>query len=70
MSDPNPAQLLAAAQRRKERALDLERHAVLEARRQGWSWQKIANQLGISQQATTKKYAALAAADQKATHTK
>ena len=62
---PNPERLLIGAQRRKEQALDLEREAVLEARRQGWSWQRIAAQLGISYQATMKKYAAIAAVDQK-----
>lgn len=67
---PNPARLLAAAMQRKERALVLEREAVLAARRDGWPWQRIAAQLGISHQATMKKYAALAAADQEAQATK
>lgn len=64
-SQPSPARLLAAAMHRKERALEAEREAVLAARREGWAWQRIAAVLGISHQATMKKYAALAAADQK-----
>ena len=34
----------------------LERLQVTNARRQGWSWEQIAIQLGVSKQAVHKKY--------------
>jgi DNA-binding NarL/FixJ family response regulator len=57
------ARQLRAAIQLKQRAAQQEREAVLAARREGWTWQRIAAQLGISHQATMKKYAAAAAAD-------
>jgi hypothetical protein len=35
---------------------DLERLQVLSARGLGWSWQRIAQELGVSKQAVHKKY--------------
>lgn len=60
------ARQLRAAVTLKQRAAAREREAVLAARRDGWPWQRIAAELGISHQATMKKYAAAAAADTQA----
>lgn len=54
---------LRAAVSLKKRAAVAEREAVLAARMDGWTWQKIAAELGVSHQAVMQKYAALAAAD-------
>jgi hypothetical protein len=45
---------VAALRRLLER---LERIHVENARRQGWSWQEIADSLGVSRQAVHKKHA-------------
>jgi DNA-directed RNA polymerase specialized sigma24 family protein len=48
---------LRAAQALRRLAERLEALQVGNARRQGWSWQEIADALGISKQAVHKKYA-------------
>jgi DNA-directed RNA polymerase specialized sigma24 family protein len=56
MSAADPAEGLRAVralQRLQER---LEAVHVLNAREQGWSWQAIAEELGVSRQAVHQKY--------------
>jgi DNA-directed RNA polymerase specialized sigma24 family protein len=48
---------LRAAQALRTLAERLEELQVVNARRQGWSWQEIAAALGVSKQAVHKKYA-------------
>ena len=59
-ADPGTGLRAALALRRL--AETLERSQVDNARRQGWSWQEIADALEISKQAVHKKYARRAAA--------
>jgi len=53
--DPDIGLRAVAALRRL--ADDLEPHHVRRARKQGWSWQRIAILLQVSKQAVHKKYA-------------
>lgn len=53
---------LRAALALRRLADTLEAAQVHNARRQGWSWQQIANALAVSKQAVHKKYAASGAA--------
>ena len=56
-SDPGTGLRAAAALRRLAELMELAQ--VRNARRQGWSWQDVAEALGVSRQAVHKKYAAL-----------
>lgn len=56
-SGADPRAGLRAALALRRLADSLERVQVLNARRLGWSWQQIAEALGISKQAVHKKYA-------------
>jgi hypothetical protein len=53
----DPAEGLRAIVALRKLADRLEVMQVLAARRQGWSWQQIADALGVSRQAVHKKYA-------------
>lgn len=54
----NPEEALAAAVALRHLAEQLERKAVKEAIKQGWSWSQIAGALGVSKQAAHKRHAA------------
>ncbi len=54
---------LRAALALRRLAEKLEELQVINARRQGWSWQDIADALEVSKQAVHKKYAGRAPAD-------
>lgn len=54
--DPDTALAAVVAVRRV--ANQLERRAVAEAIRQGWTWAQVGQALGISSQAAHKKFAA------------
>lgn len=56
-SGRDPAAGLQAIRALRDLAERLEALQVDNARQQGWSWQKIAVQLGVSRQATHKKHA-------------
>ena len=56
-SGRDPAAGLRAIRALRELAERLEALQVDNARRQGWSWQEIAAQLGVSRQAAHKKHA-------------
>ena len=56
LADPNPAvglRAVVALQRLSER---MEAIQVANARRQGWSWARIAEALGVTKQAVHQKY--------------
>jgi hypothetical protein len=55
-ADPRTGLVAASALRRL--AETLEAAQVANARRQGWSWQEIADVLGVSKQAVHQKHAA------------
>jgi DNA invertase Pin-like site-specific DNA recombinase len=57
-SGPDPATGLRAAAALRRLADTLERAQVARARAAGWSWQDVADALGVSRQAVHKKYAA------------
>lgn len=57
-SDPRAGLVAASALRRL--AETLEAAQVTNARRQGWSWQEIADVLGVSRQAVHQKHGAAA----------
>ncbi len=52
----DPAEGLRAVRSLRTLADRLERLQVDRARRQGWSWQQIADCLGVTRQAVHKKY--------------
>lgn len=56
-SGRDPAEGLRAIRALRELTERLESLQVGNARRQGWSWQEIAAQLGVSRQAAHKKHA-------------
>jgi DNA-binding NarL/FixJ family response regulator len=56
-SGPDAGVGLRAALALRRLAETLERVQVANARRQGWSWQEIADALEVSKQAVHKKYA-------------
>ena len=56
-SGRDPAEGLRAVRALRELTERLEALQVDNARRQGWSWQGIAAQLGVSRQAAHKKHA-------------
>ncbi len=57
LPDPHePAEVLAAVVSLRRLADRLEQTGVDEAVRQGWSWQRIADSLGVSRQAVHKKH--------------
>ena len=53
----DPAVGLRAVRQLRELAERLERLQVGRARELGWTWQEVAEQLGVSRQAVHKKYA-------------
>ncbi len=53
----NPEEALAAVVALRHMAEQLERKAVKEAIKQGWSWSQIAGALGVSKQAAHKRHA-------------
>lgn len=53
----DPAIGLRAVRQLRELADRLERLHVGEARRRGWTWQQVAEALGVSRQAVHRKYA-------------
>lgn len=55
-TSPDPATGLAAVVALGKLRDQLEAVQVANARAQGWSWQAIADQLGISKQAVHQKY--------------
>jgi DNA-directed RNA polymerase specialized sigma24 family protein len=55
-SSADPAEGLRAVAALGALLESLERLQVENARRQGWSWQQIAERLGVSRQAVHKKY--------------
>jgi DNA-directed RNA polymerase specialized sigma24 family protein len=57
VADENPAMGLRAVAALRQLLERLEALQVGNARSQGWSWQDIAEQLGVSKQAVHKKYA-------------
>jgi DNA-directed RNA polymerase specialized sigma24 family protein len=56
-SGHDPAEGLRAVRALRELADRLESLQIANAREQGWSWQDIAQQIGVSRQAVHKKYA-------------
>ena len=56
-SSKDPAVGLRAVASLRQLLEGLEQLQVDNARRQGWSWEAIAGQLGVSKQAVHKKYA-------------
>ncbi len=54
----NPEEALAAVVALRHMAEQLERKAVKEAIKQGWSWSQIASALGVSKQAAHKRHSA------------
>jgi DNA invertase Pin-like site-specific DNA recombinase len=59
----DPDQALAAVVALRRLADRIERQAVRSALRQGWSWSKIAQALGITKQAAHKRLSDVAARD-------
>ena len=57
-SGADPRVGLTAASALRRLAETLEAAQVANARRQGWSWQDIANVLGVTKQAVHQKYSA------------
>jgi DNA-binding NarL/FixJ family response regulator len=57
-SPDDPEQALAAVVALRLLADRLERQAVANAIRQGWSWTQVADALGVSKQAAHKRLAA------------
>lgn len=55
----DPAEALAAVVALRLAADKLERKAVAQAIKQGWSWSQIADALGVSKQAAHKRLAPL-----------
>lgn len=55
-ADPDPARGLAAVRALRALADRLEEVQVRNARRQGWSWQAIADALQVSRQAAHQKH--------------
>jgi len=55
-SSADPAEGLRAVAALRELLESLESLQVHNARRQGWSWQQIAERLGVSRQAAHKKH--------------
>lgn len=58
-SSTDPGEGLRAASALRRLAETLEQLQVVNARQQGWSWQDIADVLGVTRQAVHKKYAAI-----------
>jgi transcriptional regulator with GAF, ATPase, and Fis domain len=56
-SADDPATALAAVVALRRLAERLERAAVAEAMRQGWTWAQIAEALGVTRQAAHKRHA-------------
>jgi DNA-directed RNA polymerase specialized sigma24 family protein len=54
--DPEPAVGLRAVRALRKLLEQLEASQVASARAQGWSWQEIAEVLGVSRQAVHKKH--------------
>lgn len=54
----NPEEALAAVVALRYMAEQLERKAVKQAIKQGWSWSQIAGALGVSKQAAHKRHSA------------
>lgn len=52
----DPGEGLRAVLAMRRLADTLERHHVVSARRQGWTWEQIGDALGVSRQAVHKKY--------------
>jgi len=57
-SPDNPEEALAAVAALRVMAERLERKAIINAIKQGWSWSKIAEALGVTKQAAHKRHAA------------
>jgi transcriptional regulator of acetoin/glycerol metabolism len=55
--NPDPEVGLAGVAALRDLVEELELFHVEAARRQGWSWQRIARSLGVSRQAVHQKYA-------------
>jgi len=58
-SHQDPENALAAVVSLRLMAAKLEKKAVIEAIKQGWTWTQVAEALGVSRQAAHKKYASL-----------
>jgi DNA-directed RNA polymerase specialized sigma24 family protein len=56
-SPDNPSDALAAVVALRRMADKLERQAVHQALKQGWTWERIAEALGVSKQAAHKRLA-------------
>jgi DNA-directed RNA polymerase specialized sigma24 family protein len=56
-ADPDPRTGLRAVRALRRLLEQLEASQVASARAQGWSWQEIADVLGVSRQAAHKKHA-------------
>ncbi|WP_151635210.1 helix-turn-helix domain-containing protein [Noviherbaspirillum aerium] len=63
-SPDNPEDALAAVVALRRMADRLERVAVANAIRQGWSWTQVADALGVSKQAAHKRLAGLIHTDE------
>lgn len=59
----DPEEALAAVVALRRLADNIEREAVRSALRQGWSWSRIAQALGITKQAAHKRLSDVAAHD-------
>lgn len=57
-SSKSPSEILAAVVALRLLADQLEEQTVQKALEQGWTWQQIAEALGVSKQAVHKKHAA------------
>ena len=57
VADPDPATALASVAALRRLLERVEAVHVAEARSRGWSWQAIAEELGISRQAVHEKHA-------------
>lgn len=58
-SHQEPEKALSAVVSLRLMADKLEKKAVMEAIKQGWTWAQVAEALGVSRQAAHKKYANL-----------
>jgi transcriptional regulator with GAF, ATPase, and Fis domain len=56
-SSENPSDALAAVVALRRMADKLERQAVVQALKQGWTWERVAEALGVSKQAAHKRLA-------------
>ena len=56
-SADNPAEALAAVVSLRRLAEQLERAAVARAVEEGWTWQQVAEALGVTRQAAHKRHA-------------